>query len=50
MLRAFVLHKEWALLCAELLQVPAKRNHVAGGQEQRVKLLASQQEVIHQVP
>lgn len=31
MLCAFVLHEEWALLCAEFLQVPAGRSSVRGG-------------------
>lgn len=50
MLRAFVLHKEWALLRAEFFQVPAERAPRGAGQEQRMKSLASQQEVSCQVP
>lgn len=30
-LSAFVLHEEWALLCAEFLQVPAGRAPTEGG-------------------
>lgn len=42
MLSAFVLHKERALLCAELLQVPVRRVPCRGGPDQRVWPLASQ--------
>lgn len=49
MLSAFVLHKEWALLSAEFLQVPAGRapRRVGGS---RVQSLASQQEVNQLIP
>ena len=49
MLSAFVLHKERALLSAELLQVPAEG---ALGEQARssVAALASQQDVGHPVP
>ena len=50
MLCAFVLHKEWALLCAEFLQVPAGTAPQLAGREQKVKSLVSQQEVGHQSP
>lgn len=41
MLCAFVLHEEWALLCAELLQVPAETIY-EGWARSRVTLPASQ--------